>query len=149
MKKIELSILIALISCSIFSQNHKYADNITFKIDKVKELSSIAVGNQSWIYPSRGNKFVVINISIQNKADKTQNIDLDNFILLNFKDKTKHKLEMVQTTGIVNFPAKIDLKINPKKKKKRRLIYIYPENVTPKSIMLFDEIINIYAKYLK
>ena len=143
MKKIKLFILIVLTSYPIFSQNYKYADNITFKIDKIKEFSSLAVGDQSWIYPSRGNKFVVINIAIQNKTDTTQIIDLDNFILLNFKDKTKHKLEQVRTTGMVNFPAKIDLKIDKSKTKKRRLVYIYPENDVPKSIMVFDKIIDL------
>ncbi len=143
MKKINLLIFIILISSSIFSQNRKYSDNITFKIDKIKEVNSLAVGHQSWIYPSRGNKFVVINISFKNVGNLTENINLDNFLLLNFRNKTKHKLELVRTTGIVNFPAKINLGINKGKRKKRRLVYIYPKIDSPKSLMLFEKEIEL------
>lgn len=143
MKINKLLILIILISLPIFSQNQKYSDNVTYSIDKIKELSSIAVGNQSWVYPSRGNKFVVINMTFKNVSNLDENVDLDDFVLLNFRTKTKHKLEFANTTGIVNFPAKIRFKIKKGKKNRRRMVFIYPENDTPKSLMLFNKEIEL------
>lgn len=135
----------ALCFCSnltVFAQKHNYSKSVSFKVEKIKENTSLATGNQSWVSPSRGFKFVSITLALTNDSETPEAIDFDNFHLLNSKTKTKHKVEFVRTAGFIQFPAALKLSIN-KGKKKRVLVFIYPEFDTPRFLSLNENSIEL------
>lgn len=145
--------MLLLIFCfggnTIKAQNHKYSENVSFKIERIRENSSLATGHQSWVSPSRGYKFVLITLALKNLNDKLESIDFDQFHLINPKTKTKHKVEFVRTTGLIPFPAKILFNLKKNKQKKRDLIFIFPKQDEPEFILFNDELISIPKKIKK
>ena len=92
--------MLLLIFCfggnTIKAQNHKYSENVSFKIERIRENSSLATGHQSWVSPSRGYKFVLITLALKNLNDKLESIDFDQFHLINPKKKLNIKLNLLE-----------------------------------------------------
>ncbi len=148
MKKTFLFLVLFLIfSCSaVYKVNDNiqdYNENIVYQINKVQEDYSIATGSNSYIYPSRGNKFVHVYLTITNKTNVVQPLDFNNFYLINPDTKTKYLVEFVYLSTIINIAAKIESSIQPNDTKYRRLIYIFPKDVKPKFLMVNDKIVEI------
>jgi hypothetical protein len=152
MKKILLLSLIGILatSCYTFYQvipkTYSYTESISFTIDKIEEGKSVATGNGQW-RASRGNKFVFVFLTLKNNLEEKQELDFDNFNLLNPRTKTKHKAEWAMVTGPINMWGKIDSYIRKGDEKKRKLVFIYPDEDKAKILMVNDEIIEIeYSK---
>lgn len=152
MKKILLLLLIGILATSCYTvyqvvpKTYDYTESINFTIDKIEEGKSVATGNGSW-NASRGNKFVFIFLTLKNELDEKQELDFDNFILLNPRTKTKHKAEWSMVVGPINMWGKIDSYIRKGDEKKRKLVFIYPEEDKAKMLMVNDKVIEIeYAK---
>ncbi len=152
MKKILLLSLIALLSTSCYTayqvipKNYQYSESISFTIDKIEEGKSVATGNGSY-HASRGNKFVFVFLTFKNNLDEKQELNFDNFLLLNPKTKTKHKAEWSMVTGPFNVWGKIDSYIRKGDEKSRKLVFIFPDEDKANLLMVKDEIIEIeYAK---
>ena len=141
--KFILLILFVLSTKGINAQDYKYSENVSFKIENIRENSSLATGHQSWVSPSRGYKFVIITLVLKNLNNKLEHIDFDNFHLINPNRKTKHQVEFVRTTGLIPFPSKILFNLKKNKRKKRDLIFIYPKLDTPEFILFNDDLITI------
>ena len=153
MKKVLLLVLFGLLVTScytvypVISKTYNYSESISFTIDKVEEGNSIATGNGGSIYVNRGNKFVFVFLTLKNHSEKKQTLDFDNFLLLNPKNKTKHKAEWTMLPGPINIWGKINSYIRKKDKKRRKLVFIFPEEDKAKLLMVNDKIIEIeYAK---
>ena len=153
MKKVLLLVLFGLLVTScytvypVISKTYNYSESISFTIDKVEEGNSIATGNGGAIYVNRGNKFVFVFLTLKNHSEKKQALDFDNFLLLNPKNKTKHKAEWTMLPGPINIWGKINSYIRKKDKKRRKLVFIFPEEDKAKLLMVNDKIIEIeYAK---
>jgi hypothetical protein len=148
MKKILLLSLIAILATSCYTvykvvpKTHNYTDSISFKIDKIEEGKSVATGNGSY-NASRGNKFVFVFLTLKNDLNKKQDLNFDNFILLNSRTKTKHKAEWVMVTGPINMWGRIDSYIRKGDEKKRKLVFIFPDQDKPKLLMVNDKMIEI------
>lgn len=152
MKRVLLLFLIGTLATSCYTvyqvipKTYDYTESINFTIDKIEEGKSVATGNGSW-NASRGNKFVFVFLTLRNKLDEKQELDFDNFILLNPRTKTKHKAEWSMVVGPINMWGKIDSYIRKGDEKKRKLVFIYPEEDKAKMLMVNDEIIEIeYTK---
>jgi len=152
MKKILLLFLIGILATSCYtvyqvvSKTYDYTESINFTIDKVEEGKSISTGSGFW-NASRGNKFVFVFLTLKNKLDEKQELNFDNFILLNPRTKTKHKAEWSMVVGPMNMWGKIDSYIRKGDEKKRKLVFIYPKEDKAKMLMVNDEIIEIeYTK---
>lgn len=148
MKKILLLSLIGILATSCYTtypvipKSQNYTESISFTIDKIVEGKSVATGNGSW-HPSRGNKFVFVFLTLKNSLEEKQELDFDNFILLNPRTKTKHKAEWAMVTGPINIWGKIDSQIGKGDEKKRKLVFIFPEEDKAEMLMVNDKIINI------
>lgn len=148
MKKILLLSLIAILATSCYTvykvvpKTHNYTDSISFKIDKIEEGKSVATGNGSY-NASRGNKFVFVFLTLKNDLNKKQDLNFDNFILLNSRTKTKQKAEWVMVTGPINMWGRIDSYIRKGDEKKRKLVFIFPDQDKPKLLMVNDKMIEI------
>ena len=152
MKKILLLLFVTIIATScntvykVIPKTHDYSDSITFTIDKVEEGNSISTGN-GFYNASRGNKFVFVFLTLNNKLDEKQKLDFDNFVLLNPRTRTKHKAEWSMVVGPINMWGRIDSYIRKGDEKKRKLVFIFPEEDKAKMLMVNDEIIEIeYTK---
>ena len=152
MKKILLLSLIGFLATSCYTvykvvpKNHNYSESISFTIDKIEEGKSVSTGNGSY-NASRGNKFVFVFLTLKNNLEEKQELDFDNFLLLNPKTKTKHKAEWSMVPGPINMWGKIDSYIRKGDEKKRKLVFIFPEEDKAQMLMVNGEIIEIeYAK---
>lgn len=151
MKKFLLLLLGILVSScyttyKIIPKTHNYTESISFTIDKIEEGKSIATGNGSYNV-SRGNKFVFVYITFVNNLDQKQELNFDNFNLLNPRTKTKHKAEWAMVVGPINMFGNIDSYISKGDEKKRKLVYIFPEDDKAYMLMVNDKIIELeYAK---
>ncbi|WP_271394168.1 DUF4352 domain-containing protein [Aequorivita sinensis] len=152
MKKILLLSLIGLLATSCYTvyqvipKTHSYSESISFTIDKIEEGKSVATGNGSY-NASRGNKFVFVFLTLKNNLDEKQELDFDNFLLLNPKTKTKHKAEWSMVPGPINMWGKIDSYIRKGDEKRRKLVFIFPDEDKAKMLMVNDQIIEIeYTK---
>lgn len=151
-KKISLLFLMGVLTTSCYTvyqvvpKSYNYTESILFRIDKIEEGKSIATGNGSW-NASRGNKFVFVYLTLRNDSNQRQELDFDDFILLNPRTQTKHKAEWAMVTGPINMWGKIDSYIGKGDEKKRKLVFIYPEEDKAKILMVNDKIIEIeYSK---
>ncbi|MFD0975548.1 DUF4352 domain-containing protein [Salinimicrobium gaetbulicola] len=148
MKKLLLLLLIAVsfTSCyttyEVIPQKHNYSNSINYTIDKVEEGKSVAYGNGSY-NASRGNKFVFVYLTFKNELEQKQDLDFDEFILLNPKTKTKHKAEWSMVVGPINLWGNIDSYIRSGDTKKRKLVFIYPEDDKAEYLLVKDEIVEI------
>lgn len=152
MKKIFLSLFIGFLATScntiykIVPTPHNYTESISYTIDRVEEGKAVSTGNGSW-HASRGNKFVFVFINFKNNLDQKQELDFDNFVLLNPRTKTKHKAEWAMVSGPFNIWGKIDSYIRKGDEKTRKLVYIFPEEDKAQMLMVNDEMIEIeYTK---
>jgi len=152
MKKILLLFFIGLLATSCYTsykvvpKTYDYTNSIKFTIDKIEEGNSVAHGNGSY-NTSRGNKFVFVYLTLKNELDEKQELDFDHFVLLNPRTKTKHIAEWSMAVGPINVWGKIDSYIRKGDEKKRKLVFIYPEEDKAKMLMVKDKIIEIeYAK---
>lgn len=139
------TLLFALLLCvnfTIFSQSHPYSENVSFKVEEINENTSLATGHQSWVWASRGNKFVLVTLSLDSDTSTKDEVDFDKFHLLNPKTQTKHRVEFVRTAGLIQFSAKLKLDLK-KKTKKRVLVFLYPENDTPKVLSINDLLVEL------
>lgn len=152
MKKALLILFMGILCTSCYTvyqvapNNHNYSQSINFTIDKIEEGNSVATGNGSY-NASRGNKFVFVYLTLKNELNQKQDLNFDNFILLNPRTKTKHKAEWAMVVGPINMWGKIESSIGKGSKKKRKLVFIFPEEDKAKMMMVNDEIIEI--KYSK
>ncbi|WP_396603335.1 DUF4352 domain-containing protein [Algibacter sp. R77976] len=148
MKKILLLSLIGILATSCYSvyqvipKTYNYTESISYTIDKIEEGKTVATGNGHWS-ASRGNKFVFVFLTLKNNLDEKQELNFDNFNLLNPRTKTKHKAEWAMVTGPINMWGKIDSYIRKGDEKKRKLVFIYPDEDKAKILMVNDEIIEI------
>ncbi len=126
----------------VFPRNYDYTESINFTIDRVEEGKRISTGNGAW-NASRGNKFVFVFLTLRNNHDEKQEMNFDHFLLLNDRTKTKHKAEWAMVTGPFNIWGKIDSYINKGDEKKRKLVFIYPEDDKATKLMVKDKVINI------
>jgi len=152
MKKFLLLSLIGILASSCYTvyqvipRTYSYTESISFTIDKIEEGNSVATGNGHW-NASRGNKFVFVFLTLKNNLDEKQELNFDNFNLLNTRTKTKHKAEWAMVTGPINMWGKIDSYIRKGDEKKRKLVFIYPNEDKAQMLMVNDEIIKIeYSK---
>ncbi|MFC4721246.1 DUF4352 domain-containing protein [Geojedonia litorea] len=152
MKKILLVSLIGILATSCYTvyqvipRTYNYSESISFTIDKIEEGKSVATGNGSY-HPSRGNKFVFVYLTLKNNLDKTQELDFDNFLLLNPTTKTKHKAEWSMVPGPINMWGKIDSYIRKGDEKSRKLVFIFPDEEKAKMLLVNDQIVEIeYTK---
>lgn len=152
MKKILLLFLIGIFTTSCYTtyqvvpKSYDYTESIYFTIDKIEEGKSVSTGNGSW-NASRGSKFVFVFLTLKNNLDEKQELDFDNFILLNPRTKTKHKAEWSMLVGPINMWGKIDSYIRKGDEKKRKLVFIYPEEDKATMLMINNEVIEI--EYIK
>lgn len=148
MIKFSLLFLIGVIAASCYTvyqvvpKTYNYTESINFTIDKIEEGKRIATGDGYW-NASRGNKFVFVYLTLKNNLDQKQELDFDDFILLNPRTQTKHKVEWSMVTGPVNLWGKVDSYIGKGDEKKRKLVFIYPEEDKAKILMVNDKIIEI------
>jgi hypothetical protein len=126
----------------VVPKTYNYTESINFTIDKIEEGKNISTGNGSW-YAGRGNKFVFVYLTLKNNLDQKQELDFDNFILLNPRTQIKHKAEWAMVTGPVNMWGKVDSYIGKGDEKKRKLVFIYPEEDKAKILIVNDKIIEI------
>jgi len=152
MKKKLLLLLVGIVATScntsynVVSQTRNYTESITYTIDKVVEGKTIATGNGSF-NATRGNKFVFVYLTFSNKLDQKQDLNFDNFNLLNERTKTKHKAEWAMVVSPVNLFGKIDSHIGKGDEKKRKLVFVFPEQDKANLLMVNDEIVDIeYAQ---
>lgn len=88
-----------------------------------------------------------VYLTLKNELDEKQELDFDHFVLLNPRTKTKHIAEWSMAVGPINVWGKIDSYIRKGDEKKRKLVFIYPEEDKAKMLMVKDKIIEIeYAK---
>lgn len=151
-KYIALLFLIGFLTTSCYTVHHvvpqtyNYSKSIEFKIDKIEEGTRIATGNGHY-YTKRGEKFVFIFLTLKNNLEQKQKLDFDNFLLLNPKTRTKHKVEWAMVPGVINIWGKVDSQIGKGDEKKRKLVFIYPSEEKAGLLMVNDTIIDIeYAK---
>ena len=152
MKKILLLTLIGFLVTSCYTayqvipKTYNYTESISYTIDKVEEGKSVSTGNGYW-NASRGNKFVFVFLTLKNSLEEKQELDFDNFNLLNARTKTKHKAEWAMAVGPINIWGKIDSYIRKGDEKKRKLVFIFPDEDKAELLMVNDEVIKIeYAK---
>ncbi len=126
----------------VIPRTYDYTESIDFTIDKIEEGKSVATGNGSYNV-TRGNKFVFVFLTLKNKLDEKQDLDFDDFILLNPRTKTKHKAEWAMVTGPINMWGKIDSHIRKGDEKKRKLVFIFPESDKATMLMVKDKLIEI------
>lgn len=148
MKKNLLLFLLALsvTSCytayEVIPQKHTYSNTINYTIDKIEEGQTVAYGNGSY-NASRGNKFVFVYLTFKNELDQKQDLDFDDFLLLNPKTKTKHKAEWAMVVGPINIWGNIDSYINSGDTKRRKLVFIFPEEDKAEYLMVKEDIVEI------
>lgn len=130
----------------VMPNSYHYSESISFTIDKIEEGKSISTGNGAW-HASRGNKFIFVFLTLKNSMEQKQELDFDNFLLLNERTETKHKVEWSMMPGPINMWGRIDSRIGKGDEKQRKLVFIFPEEDKAKMLMVIDEIIEIeYAK---
>lgn len=143
-----LLLLLGLLTTSCYTvyhvepQTYNYSKSIKFKIDKIEEGTRIATGNGHY-YTNRGNKFVFVYLTLKNDLDQKQQLNFDNFLLINPKTRTKHKVEWAMMTGIINIWGNVDSEIGKGDEKKRKLVFIYPSEEKAGWLMVNDSIIDI------
>lgn len=141
-----LLVVISFTSCytayEVIPQKHNYSNSINYTIDKIEEGKSVAYGNGSY-NASRGNKFVFVYLTFKNELDQKQELNFDDFLLLNPKTKTKHKAEWSMVVGPINIWGNIDSYIRKGDTKKRKLVFIYPEDDKAEYMMVKDDIVEI------
>lgn len=146
--KISLLFLITVLTTSCYTvyqvvhKTYNYNESKSFKIDKIEEGTKISTGNGYW-NASRGNKFVFVYLTLKNYLDQKQELDFDNFILLNPRTKTKHKPEWAMVDGPINIWGRVDSYIGKGAEKQRKLVFLYPEEDKAKILMVKDKIIEI------
>lgn len=141
---------VLLTSChtayQVVSRQYDYTETIDFTIDKIEESTSISTGNGSW-NASRGNKFVFVFLTFNNNVKEKQQLNFDDFLLLNPRTKTKHKAEWAMIVGPFNVWGKIDSYIRKGDEKQRKLVFLYPEEDKAEILLVKDRIIEIeYAR---
>lgn len=151
MKKIAILFVCMLASScyttyKVIPKTYDYTENVSFTIDKVEEGKSIALGNGSY-NASRGSKFVFVFITLINSADQKQDLNFDDFNLVNKQTNTKYKPEWSMVTGPVNMFGNIDSHIAKGDKKRRKLVYIFPESDKATTLLVGEKLIEIeYAQ---
>ena len=125
-----LIVVSALSSCMVtrhvVSQTYAYDDDISFNIQRIEELNSIATGSGQYS-PSKGNMFVAMYVTLKNASGEKKELNFNNFYLLDEATHTKYKLEFSMLQTAVNIWAKTDSKIDAHDTKKRRLVFVYPK----------------------
>jgi hypothetical protein len=148
MKRILILSLIGVLVSSCYTtyqvipKTQNYTESISFTIDKIVEGKSVATGNGSW-HPSRGHKFVFVFLTLKNSLEEKQELNFDNFLLLNPRTQTQYKAEWAMLTGPINMWGKIDSKIAKGDEKKRKLVFIFPEEDKAEMLMVNNKIIDI------
>lgn len=126
-------------------QNYDYTESISFTIDKVQEGHSVSTGNGHF-YASRGNKFVFVYLTLHNNLNMKQDLDFGTFYLLNPKTKTRHQVEWAMLTSPINIWGSVDSYIRKADTKKRKLVFIFPEDEKGEYLLVNENVIEI--KYI-
>ncbi len=148
MKKILFLSLITLLVTSCYTsyqvipKTYSYSESIRFTIDKIEEGESISTSNGSY-NASRGYKFVFVFLTLNNSLDEKQELNFDNFVLLNPRTKTKHKVEWSMVIGPINMWGNVDSYIQKGAEKKRKLVFLFPKEDKAEMLMVNDQIIKI------
>lgn len=148
MKKISglLLIIVCATSCipsyNVIPKSHNYLQNLNFTIDKVSETTTITHGT-GILFPSPGYKFVMVYVTLKNNLDYSQEVDFDNFILINPRTQTRYRVERVMRPTMVGIDAKFDPSVREGDVIRRRLVFLYPENEKPQLLLVMSKIIEI------
>ena len=141
-----LLLILILNSCrtiyQVVDKDYDYNNSIEFTIDKIEEAKALATGGGAY-YPSSGSKFVMVYLTITNNLNQKQDLNFDNYALLEMENKIKHKVEWVMVPGFVNIWGKKDSYILRNGTKKRKIIFIFPENDKAKFMMVNGKLIEI------
>ncbi|NQX82402.1 MAG: DUF4352 domain-containing protein [Flavobacteriaceae bacterium] len=141
-----LILILVLNSCrtiyQVVEKDYGYNKSIEFTIDKIEDTKAIATGGGAY-HPSSGSKFVIVYLTIKNNLNQKQDLNFDDFTLLEMENKIKHKVEWVMVPGIVNIWSKKNSYISKNGTKKRKIIFIFPENNKAKFMMVNGNIIEI------
>lgn len=122
---------------------YNYSNSVSFTIDKVEEGHTIAVGNGSY-NSKRGSKFVFVYMTFTNASQEKQDLNFHEFYLLNPRNKTKYGVEWAMMLGPVNVFANLNSNIAKDDKKKRKLVFIFPEEDKAQKLMVKDSIVGIH-----
>ena len=126
-------------------QTFDFDKDISFTVDSVQEGKSVASGSGGYS-AKKGFKLVMLFVSMKNHSDIDKNMDFNKFYLLDPKSQTKFKLEFTMLQTEMNVWGRTDLKIKKNDIKKRKLVFIFPENETAEMFSVDDEI--HYIKYI-
>lgn len=137
-------------SCYVMRHVTENKNNITahliLKIDKIEEGSSIGTGGGGYI-PGKDQKFIFVYVTIKNNSDENQELNFENFYLLDTISKTKIKLGSVMMTSAVNVWGATDSSIKANKAKSRKMVFTFPKKQIASYLFFNDKAISIpYAK---
>jgi hypothetical protein len=124
------------------TETYQFNEQISFKITKVQEGSSISTGNGYW-RPSRGNKFVFIYVTFTNSSTEKQDLNLDNLALADISNKVKYKVEFNMVDGPINLWGKVDSSIKGNDSRNRKLVFSFPEKAKPEYLISNGTLVKI------
>jgi len=120
-------------------------DHLTLKIDQIQEGSQIGAGGGSYM-AGKGQKFVMLFVTVKNTSDKKQDLNFEDFYLLDTVSKTKRKAEFVMLTSAVNLWGSTDSSVKANDKKSRKVVFTFPKGQVPSLLLINDKLINIPYK---
>lgn len=130
----------------VADNQNNITEHLTLKIDKIEEGSSIGTGGGSYA-AGKGEKFVFVSVTIKNGSQQSQNLDFENFYLLDTIGKTKRKIESVMMTSSVNMWGKSNISLKTNDKKSRKIVFTFPKEQIPTLLLINDKVISIpYSK---
>jgi uncharacterized protein YcfL len=149
MKKTILLFILSLllVSCysssKVTSKQYNYTKNIDFSITKIVERKTISDEpntNGDW-HANSDDIFVLVYVTLVNNNEKTQKINFEEFLLYNYKTDTQYRAEWFLSSGLLIKSSEI--KIKPKAKIIKTLVFMFPENEEPRYLKFENQIIEI------
>ncbi|PHS51274.1 MAG: hypothetical protein COB01_10800 [Lutibacter sp.] len=147
-----LILLVLLTSCYTIKKStfkeYSFNQNIDFVINKIEEKNSISdYPRTNARYKSNFNdKFVLINLTLQNSSHKTQKFNFNNFYLLDAKTNTKYRADSAITLGFLMKNKNVNHQIKKYKNLNKTLVFMFPKKEKPRYLKINNRIIEIISK---
>tara|TARA_Y100000782_G_scaffold58151_1_gene64125 strand:- start:1466 stop:1921 length:456 start_codon:yes stop_codon:yes gene_type:complete len=148
-KLLYFTLLICFTSCvkvyKVEPLLNNYNENLEFKIKNISIRKTYQTGG-GIITANKGYRFVEMDLDIFNRTNVDRKINYRDFYLLDFETKNKFPLQWNQPRGPILWMGKKEKEIKSDKIKKRRLVFIFPQDRKPKFLIVGDELVEIPYK---
>lgn len=146
---IAASLLLLLSACQtihkVIPEDTSYKEGIIFKVFELKEAQSLSFGDRTFRVPPR-NKFVVLHLDIKNQSQTDQEINFNDFYLVDEDTKKSYRPKWVILDLLVIYSMRTKFKktIKANESLKRKIAFIVPKEGTFRALIVKNKTIKLH-----